>query len=286
MKLLQHGVLVLGALTALMALPSSADQVKTDDLIVQGNLCVGQDCVNGEDFSLGALKLKENNTRIRWHDTSATSGALVRQVLENSYLENSVGQSWGMDGNQSSNGGINGFYIIQKSLESSLVLSDGTAPDYDCSDPFVSPKPVVGAIPEGQPVENEFNCLESEQFLQLDALVFGGSAGSGAAVGIGAELTDGEVSLGSASLRRRLVHVASALGDSDVLIKSQLDAGLFQDRQERLDGIESLMDMAEQEIAVLEEAVKPKSGGSGATGWLVLLLPLLAIVARRRGRKF
>ena len=284
MKLLQHGVLVLGAL---MALPSSADQVKTDDLIVQGNLCVGQDCLNGEDFSLGALKLKENNTRIRWHDTSATSGALVRQVLENSYFfENTVGQSWGMDANQSSNGGLNGFYIIQKSLGSSFVLSDGTAPDYDCSDPNVNPKPVVGTIPKGQPVENEFNCSKSEQFLQLDTLVLGGSAGSGAAVGIGAELADGEVSLGSASLRRRLVHVASALGDSDVLIKSQLDAGLFQDRQERLDGIESLMDMAEQEIAVLEEAVKPKGGGSGATGWLVLLLPLLAIVARRRGRKF
>lgn len=284
MKLLQHGVLVLGAL---MALPSSADQVKTDDLIVQGNLCVGLDCLNGEDFSLGALKLKENNTRIRWHDTSATSGALVRQVLENSYFfENTVGQSWGMDANQSSNGGINGFYIIQKSLESSFVLSDGTAPDYDCSGTSVNPKPVVGTIPEGQPVENESDCSKSEQFLQLDTLVLGGSAGSGAAVGIGAELADGEVSLGNASLRRRLVHVASALGDSDVLIKSQLDAGLFQGRQERLDGIESLMDMAEQEIAALEEAVKPKGGGSGATGWLVLLLPLLAIVARRRGRKF
>ncbi|WP_339807332.1 hypothetical protein [uncultured Marinobacter sp.] len=267
MKLLQHGVLVLGAL---MALPSSADQVKTDDLIVQGNLCVGQDCLNGEDFSLGALKLKENNTRIRWHDTSATSGALVRQVLENSYLENTVGQSWGMDANQSSNGGLNGFYIIQKSLVSSFVLSDGTAPDYDCVGTSGNPRPVVGTIQEGQPVESEFNCLGIEQFLQLDTLVLGGSAGSGAAVGIGAELADGEVSLGSASLRRRLVHVASALGDSDVLIKSQLDAGLFQDRQERLDGIESLMDMAEQEIATLEEAVKPtvkpKGGGSGATG--------------------
>lgn len=118
MKLLQHGVLVLGAL---MALPSSADQVKTDDLIVQGNLCVGQDCLNGEDFSLGALKLKENNTRIRWHDTSATSGALVRQVLENSYFfENTVGQSWGMDANQSSNGGINASTLSRRAWKALL----------------------------------------------------------------------------------------------------------------------------------------------------------------------
>lgn len=280
MKTLQCAVFVL---VATVVLPSEADQIKADDLIVQGNLCVGFDCVNGEDFSLGTVKLKENNTRIRWYDTSAVAGEPVRQLLPNAYLDGTVGESWRMDANQSSNGGQNAFYINQQSLESGLVLSDGTAPDYDCSDPTVNPKPVVGTIPAGQPVENEFNCLQVEQFLQRDALVLGGAEGSGAAVGIGAERAEGEVSLGNVELRRRLVHVATALSESDVLIKMQLDGGLLQEQQKRLDEIEALLNMAEQEIAALEKAVAPK-GGSGAMGWLVLLLPLVALVARPRGK--
>jgi hypothetical protein len=47
------------------------DQVIADDLIVQGSECVGLDCVNNESFSFDTIRLKENNTRISFNDTSA-----------------------------------------------------------------------------------------------------------------------------------------------------------------------------------------------------------------------
>jgi hypothetical protein len=50
------------------------DQVIADDLIVQGSACVGLDCVNNESFGFDTIRLKENNTRIKFDDTSTTSG--------------------------------------------------------------------------------------------------------------------------------------------------------------------------------------------------------------------
>jgi hypothetical protein len=54
--------------------PVVNDQVIADDLIVQGSACVGLDCVNGESFGFDTIRLKENNTRIKFDDTSTTSG--------------------------------------------------------------------------------------------------------------------------------------------------------------------------------------------------------------------
>ena len=47
-----------------------ADQVIADDQIVQGSLCVGFDCVNNESFGFDTIRLKENNLRIGFTDTS------------------------------------------------------------------------------------------------------------------------------------------------------------------------------------------------------------------------
>ncbi len=49
---------------------TAADQVIPDDLIVQGSLCVGFDCVNNEPFGFDTIRLKENNLRILFMDTS------------------------------------------------------------------------------------------------------------------------------------------------------------------------------------------------------------------------
>lgn len=49
---------------------TAADQVIPDDLIVQGSLCVGFDCVNNESFGFDTIRLKENNLRIKFEDTS------------------------------------------------------------------------------------------------------------------------------------------------------------------------------------------------------------------------
>ncbi|WP_286222516.1 hypothetical protein [Marinobacter apostichopi] len=278
MKVRHYALCLISALTA----PASfADQLISDDLIVQQNLCIGLDCNNGEDFTGGVLKLKENNTRIRWYDSSVMPGELIRHRLENTFVYGVIGQSWRVEANQSINGGDNYFYFNQQSLEDYLVYSDGTAPDYDCSTPSSDPKPVIGVIPEGEPAEDEFNCETYRSFIQRDALATGGTASSGVAVGIGATIADGQVSLGSAELKRRLVHVANAIAESDVLIKEQLDLGLFQEQLTRLNEVESLVNMAEKELEVLEAAVKPKGGG-GAAGWLMLLLPLAAFKLRNR----
>src|SRR5688572_4908720 len=50
------------------------DQVIPDDLIVQGSACIGLDCVNGEVFNFDTVRLKENNTRLQFDDTSTTAG--------------------------------------------------------------------------------------------------------------------------------------------------------------------------------------------------------------------
>lgn len=55
--------------------PVPDDQVIPDDLIVQGSECVGLDCVNGESFGYDTVRLKENNTRLQFFDTSTGSYA-------------------------------------------------------------------------------------------------------------------------------------------------------------------------------------------------------------------
>jgi hypothetical protein len=50
------------------------DIVQPDDVIIQGSVCVGLDCVNNESFSFDTIRLKENNTRISFNDTSTSAG--------------------------------------------------------------------------------------------------------------------------------------------------------------------------------------------------------------------
>ena len=56
------------------SLGAMPDDVIPDDLIVQGSECVGLDCVSGESFSFDTIRLKENNTRISFNDTSVNAG--------------------------------------------------------------------------------------------------------------------------------------------------------------------------------------------------------------------
>jgi hypothetical protein len=76
---------------------TAADQVIPDDLIVQGSQCVGFDCVNNENFSFDTIRLKENNLRIHFDDTSTTAG----------YPAN----DWRLIANDSASGGSSKFSI-------------------------------------------------------------------------------------------------------------------------------------------------------------------------------
>lgn len=57
-----------------LSLLSMPDQVVPDDFIVQGSACIGFDCVNNESFGTDTIRLKENNTRIKFDDTSISTG--------------------------------------------------------------------------------------------------------------------------------------------------------------------------------------------------------------------
>ena len=53
--------------------PAIGDQVILDDLIVDGSVAVGLDAVNGESFGFDTLRLKENNLRLHFDDTSVAA---------------------------------------------------------------------------------------------------------------------------------------------------------------------------------------------------------------------
>jgi len=72
------------------------DVVTADDVIVQGSLCVGLDCVNNESFGFDTVRLKENNTRIGFNDTSVGT-----------FPSN----DWQLTVNDSASGGANKFSI-------------------------------------------------------------------------------------------------------------------------------------------------------------------------------
>lgn len=73
------------------------DVVTADDIIVQGSACIGLDCVNNESFGFDTVRLKENNTRIKFDDTSTSSGF--------------PNVDWQLTANDSASGGSNKFSI-------------------------------------------------------------------------------------------------------------------------------------------------------------------------------
>ena len=72
------------------------DQVIPDDLIVQGSGCFGFDCVNNESFGFDTIRLKENNLRIKFEDTS---------------VGNFPTNDWQLTANDSASGGASKFSI-------------------------------------------------------------------------------------------------------------------------------------------------------------------------------
>lgn len=73
------------------------DVVTPDDIIVQGSACIGLDCVNNESFGFDTIRLKENNTRIKFDDTSTGAGFPAND--------------WQLTANDSAAGGASKFSI-------------------------------------------------------------------------------------------------------------------------------------------------------------------------------
>jgi len=90
------------------------DVVTADDEIIQGSLCVGLDCVNNESFGFDTIRLKENNTRIKFDDTSTSAGF--------------PNHDWQLTANDSASGGANKFSIEDITAATVPVTVTGSAP--------------------------------------------------------------------------------------------------------------------------------------------------------------
>ncbi len=87
---------ITAALSLMTAAPALA-QYTVGDREIDGSLCVGNDCVNGEAFGFDTIRLKENNLRIKFDDTSSTA----------SFPPN----DWQIRINDSANGGASYFAV-------------------------------------------------------------------------------------------------------------------------------------------------------------------------------
>jgi hypothetical protein len=90
------------------------DQVIPDDLIVQGSACVGLDCVNNENFGFDTIRLKENNLRIHFDDTSTSAGFPAND--------------WRIIANDSASGGSSKFSVEDStSAKTPMTITAGAA---------------------------------------------------------------------------------------------------------------------------------------------------------------
>ncbi|MEB8432017.1 GlyGly-CTERM sorting domain-containing protein [Cocleimonas sp. KMM 6892] len=203
--------------------------------------CIGSDCADDEVFNDDTLRLKENNLRIRMTDTAVATG---------------LGQSWNIEANSSRNTAPSYFDIQVKSVTKDttrlVTALDGVVPSYDCSVPvnIFSPPPdnlppVTGTIPIGQPFITpvrdpatcvlsgggttcSFTCDPDVDFEVQSALTFGtanpaNDLGNSIAIGSSSEFEVNTVSVGKASLLRRIANVANAIDATDILTLERLD---------------------------------------------------------------
>lgn len=89
-------------------------QVYTTDLIVQGSACIGTDCTTSESFGSDTIRLKENNLRIHFDDTSTSS--------------NFPNNDWRLIANGQNNNGDNIFSINDATGGKNIFRVEAGAP--------------------------------------------------------------------------------------------------------------------------------------------------------------
>jgi hypothetical protein len=108
------GIAVLALLAASSWMPMArADQVVADDLIVNGSLCVGVACANGEAFGAGTMRLKTTVVRLDMIDTSSAGVARRDWRIEANAASGSAEYFAIKDMGSSATGGEGGNAILQ-----------------------------------------------------------------------------------------------------------------------------------------------------------------------------
>jgi len=235
-----------------------ADFIISDDFIIQGQLCVGVDCVDGEVFGAATMRLKENNLRIRLIDTT------VADVL---------GQSWNIDANSSANGAGSYMNFGLKSLtQSTGVLSDGNGLLYDCAnmDPTLRNR-IIGVTPAGevlltpQPVPStsptEYECADVPGFTEVAVFRIGASADNTQQLGAGSTAVSNAVSVGRADLLRKVVRVAEGIADFDAIVKKSLtDYRPLAVVEDQLAQLSAAVEAVENQLTALENSDSDNDG--------------------------
>lgn len=114
--LFQRSLIATVSSLGLMAGAAQADQQFVDDLIVVGSICAGLDCANGESFGFDTIRLKENNLRIKFQDTSNSASFPTTD--------------WQLTANDSGNGGANKFSIDDIDSGRTPFTIEATAPSH------------------------------------------------------------------------------------------------------------------------------------------------------------
>ncbi len=89
-------------------------QTHVGDVVIDGSLCAGFDCVSPENFGFDTLRLKENNLRIHFDDTSNSA----------SFAAN----DWRIVINDTSNGGANYFAVEDATAVQQIFKLSAGAP--------------------------------------------------------------------------------------------------------------------------------------------------------------
>lgn len=266
-----------------------ASHVIDGDLTIEKGACIGFDCNAGENLAPGDLKLKENNTRIRLHNTSIAPDHGVDSIF---------GESWNVEANDNVRGQSSYFDFQVKSTRRDNLLSDGTAKAYNCDDIAVThyePQnlPSVGLVPVGEPFfvtqiipssckfDGGFACLHEcvanteLNFSKARVLNFA-AEGGGVSIGynrdFGAELEQTEVALGHKDLKRQLVNLGDALNTSDLVNLRGLKFQRVEAMLAQLTTLNNTLDELENSIDEYEDSITTHTnlGGEGKTTTLDL----------------
>jgi hypothetical protein len=93
----------------------AANTFFADDASAQGGVCAGLDCTSTESYGVASAKLKENNTRLKFEDTSTTAGFATTD--------------WQLSANDAASGGANKFFVEDLTAATVPLLIEGGTPN-------------------------------------------------------------------------------------------------------------------------------------------------------------
>lgn len=87
----------------------------SDDVSAQGGVCAGADCTSAETYAFSPIKMKANNTRIKFEDTSTSAGF--------------ASTDWQLTANDSASGGANKFVVEDLTAGTDPLVVEGATPN-------------------------------------------------------------------------------------------------------------------------------------------------------------